>query len=329
MKRLPAEWEAQSFIQLVFPPIQSDWSDYFDEVCAYYEKLIKIIKQYEEVLLVVENETLEKRFGALCQTVLCKTNDTWARDVSVLTIEEEGSTKLLNFHFNGWGGKFDATLDNQMSQYIAHKYSSPMEDIDFILEGGAIESNGEDIILATKEAVLNPNRQNIDEKECEALFALWFGTKKVLWLDNGYLAGDDTDSHVDTLARFITKDTIAYVKCEDKEDEHYEALMKMEEELKNLKDCNGNPFTLVSLPHVKAKYYEEERLPATYANFLFVNGALLVPTYNDDFDTIALQTLQEALPNIDVVGVESSILIRQHGSLHCISMQFPKGVKLV
>lgn len=331
MKRLPAEWEESSFIQLVYPPIQSDWKDYFDEIQCYYDNLIETITKYEDLLLVVENEELKQKF-ANNKKVFCevyKTNDTWARDTSAITIYEDNKPLLLNFNFDGWGNKFDARLDNAMTKSISKKYSQNIKDIDIVLEGGAIESNGEGIILATTEAVLNPNRQELSREDANNIFINEFGAKKILWIENGYLSGDDTDSHIDTLARFIKSDTIAYVKCDDINDEHYEALKKMEEEIKSFTDLNGEKFKLVELPFVNPKYYDDERLPATYANFLFVNGALLVPIYDDINDDIALNNLQKALPNLEVKGIESTILTRQHGSLHCISMQFPKGVNIL
>ena len=152
----------------------------------------------------------------------------------------------------------------------------------------------------------------------------YLGAKKVLWLNSGALEGDDTDSHIDTLARFIDKDTIMYQTCDDKDDSHYEELKNMEEELKKFRQLNGKPFKLIPLPWIEAKWDEDERLPATYANFLIINGAVLVPTYQDKNDEEALKIFKKAFPKRDIIGIDCSTLIRQHGSLHCVTMQYPK-----
>jgi agmatine deiminase len=235
---------------------------------------------------------------------------------------------VIDFTFTGWGNKFDASLDNAMTAKIADYYGADYKKERLILEGGAIESNGEGLLLTTTECLLNPNRNaKLTQKfEIENILNEVFGTKKVLWLDHGYLAGDDTDSHIDTLARFADRETILYVKCTDEADEHYEALSQMERELQALRDLDGKPFKLIALPMTDAIYYDGERLPATYANFLIVNDAVIVPTYSDRHDEEALATVQKAFPEREIVGVECSVLVRQHGSLHCVTMQFPKEV---
>ncbi len=345
MKRLIAEWEKQSFIQLILPPQKSDWNIYYDEILAYYETLIKLISKYTDVHLICEDEKLLERLGKnirpfIKKISICKTNDTWARDISAISIEENGTIKLLNFSFNAWGDKYPFLLDNAMNENLANVYLNPMKNLNFILEGGAIDTNGQGIILTTKNAVLNPNRyqnkhsnkypkkEDISKNDYENLFIKELGAKKVLWLENGFLEGDDTDSHIDNLARFIDKNTIVYLKSYDKNDTNFIALEKMESELKKFRNLINEPFSLLPLPQASPKYFNGKKLPCSYLNFLFVNNALIIPIYDKKYDRIVLKLLQDKLKNIQIIGINSLVPLRQGGSLHCLSMHFPKGVEL-
>ncbi len=223
----------------------------------------------------------------------------------------------MDFTFNGWGLKFAANYDNLVTRRLFQKrvFKSPLKTLNFVLEGGSIESNGEEILLTNTQCLLEENRNpEFSKDEIEERLKRYLKVKEVIFLNHGFLEGDDTDSHIDTLARFVSKDTIAYVKCEDEEDIHFKELKKMEEELKKL------PFNLIPLPFVKPKFYEGERLPATYANFLFINNAVLVPTYNDENDEKAIKIFEKLFPKRDVIGIDSTILIREHGSIHCATM---------
>jgi agmatine deiminase len=332
MRRLPAEFERQSFVQLIFPHSQSDWAPYLDEACLTFAKIAEAVARFEPCLIVCDD--IERVKGYLhsmenLHFVHYLTDDTWARDCSGICVETDGKAKVCDFVFTGWGGKFEATKDNALTSFLAPHYSTPVTSFDFILEGGGIESNGEGLLLTTSECLLNPNRNgSYTRAEVEAFLAKALGTEKVLWLHHGYLAGDDTDSHIDTLARFIDKETIMYVRCEEKEDEHYGALAEMEAELKALQTSEGKPFRLIPLPMPDPIYFENERLPATYANFLIINGAVLVPTYGDPRDGKALKTFDAHFPGREIIGIDCSVLIRQHGSLHCVTMQFPEQVAL-
>jgi agmatine/peptidylarginine deiminase len=334
MRYFPAEFEPQSFVQLIFPHSQSDWAPYLEEARACFVNIASAVARYQPCLIVCDDVDLVKSYFA-DQTNLIftqyQTNDTWARDCSALTVidEEEEEPILLDFTFTGWGGKFDASLDNGMSAAIAPIYGAPMEKIDLILEGGGVESNGIGSLLVTAETLLNPNRNaHLDKKGMEKELKKHFGIEQILWLNHGYLAGDDTDSHIDTLARFIDTDTIMYVKCDDPNDEHYEALKKMEEELKTLRDLEGEPFNLITLPMTTPTYYDGERLPATYANFLIINNAVLLPVYNDPHDAEAIAICEKVFRDRKIIPIDCSVLIRQHGSLHCVTMQFPEDVSL-
>ena len=324
------EFEKQSFTQIVFPHENTDWSEYLDDARKNFIDIINAIRRFQTCLVVCYNiQEVQSYFEDHTNIKFVKytANDTWARDSSALTVEENGEIKLLNFTFTAWGGKFDASLDNKMSRAISSVYSAPLEDIDFILEGGGVESNGKGLILTTSECMLNPNRnKGLTKDQITQNLKNYFGAKEILYLEHGYLAGDDTDSHIDTLARFISKDTIMYVACDDEKDEHYTALKKMEDELKEF--VIKYKLKLIKLPMSSAVYYDDERLPATYANFLFVNDGVLVPTYNVKEDAEALEIFRWAMPERKVIGVDCSTLIRQHGSLHCVTMNFANGVTL-
>lgn len=323
--RLIAEFEEQSFTQIIFPHADTDWKEYLEDAQKTFVTIINAIRKYQKCLVVAYNiEKVKSHFTDEnnLEFVQYITNDTWARDCSALSLEENSQTLLLDFTFNGWGGKFDAQKDNAMTQNIAHKYlTCNTKKIDFVLEGGAVESNGAGTILTTSACMLNKNRNpRLNAVEITQKLKDIFHAQHILYLNHGYLAGDDTDSHIDTLARFIDEKTIMYVKCEDKDDEHYHELKLMEEELQMT--AKEQDLQLIALPMCDAIYFEEERLPATYANFLFVNGAALVPIYGVSQDTEALEIFKKTFPNRDIVAIDCSVLIRQHGSLHCVTMNF-------
>lgn len=331
MKRFIAEFEEQSFTQIIFPHANTDWRYYLKEAQETFVNIINAARKYQKVLVVSYSiEAVKKHFDDYenIYFVEYETDDTWARDCSVLCVEENEEVTLLDFTFTAWGGKFEACKDDLMSQSIAKHYSAKMITHDFILEGGGVESNGKGLVLTTAECVLNTNRNAmLTPEQVDAKLKEYFGAKEILTLHNGYLSGDDTDSHIDTLARFISKDTIMYVQCRDENDEHYVALREMEKELEIL--AKKHHLNLITLPMADALYYDEERLPATYANFLFVNGAILVPTYGGSQDEKALEIFRTTFPKLDIVGVDCSVLVRQHGSLHCVTMNFARGVSII
>jgi agmatine/peptidylarginine deiminase len=331
MRRFIAEFEEQSFTQIIFPHAKSDWVEYLDEAQETFVNIINAIIRYQKCLVVCNDvSSVKSRFAQNenLYFVEYETNDTWARDSSALCVEENGEVKLLDFIFTGWGGKFDAHLDNEMSRAIANRYSATMESYNFILEGGGVESNGNGIVLTTSECVLNKNRNHtLDSIEITQKLSAYLGATEILYLNHGYLAGDDTDSHIDTLARFCDEKTIMYVKCNDESDEHYKELKLMEEELQELEISHG--FKLVALPMTDEMIYDDERLPATYANFLIVNGAVIVPIYGLSQDEEVLEIFRKTFVGREIVGVDCSVLVRQHGSLHCVTMNFAKGVEII
>ena len=334
----PPEWYPQSAIQLTWPHPDTDWDYMLEEVTACYVNIaVEILKRQKLIVVCHNAETVKyelKEYKDLFPNltlVELPTNDTWARDHSGISVINNGKKQVYDFTFNGWGLKFASNYDNQISRGLFKNgiFKSDVELInkkDFALEGGALESDGKGTLLTTSECLLSANRNSFMSKdEIEKYLKEAFGLNKILWLDHGYLSGDDTDSHIDTLARYCDEHTIVYVKCEDKKDEHYEALAKMEEQLKTFTDYQGNPYKLISLPMAKAVYDEDnERLPATYANFLIMNDVVLLPFYNDqERDTEAKEKLEIAFPTREIIGIDCSSLIRQHGSLHCITMQYP------
>lgn len=334
---LPAEWHPQSFIQLTWPHQDTDWSYMLDEVEECFLNLAREIASRQPLLLVAPEfpKALENfEFKENVFYVECPTNDTWARDhgfISLLNEQEE--VRLVDFCFNGWGMKFAACKDNLINSQLVKGSllnGTYQNCRNFVLEGGSIESDGEGTLLTTSLCLLALNRNDtLDKQEIEDYLKKSFNLKQVLWLDHGYLAGDDTDSHIDTLARLCPDHTICYVQCTDTEDEHYMELKKMEEQLKEFRTLDNEPFRLLGLPMPEAIFDEDgERLPATYANFLIMNDAVLYPTYNQpENDRKAACVLQEAFPGKEIVGVDCRALIKQHGSLHCVTMQYPRTAK--
>ena len=353
---LPAEWEPQRFVQLTWPHAETDWAPYLESAQQCFTAIAREVTRREPLLVVTpEPEAVEQQLRQggvdLSRVVIaeCPTHDTWARDHGFLTIRRaDGKLVLHDYCFNGWGMKFAANLDNQINQTLFD--SEVFDDNDLlelwdaeyldrrcrVLEGGSVESDGCGTILTTTECLLSKNRNNLTDKaDFEQWFAADFDAKRVLWLDAGFLVGDDTDSHIDTLARLCPDDTIVYVQCLDPDDIHYDELQAMEEQLRTFRTADGKPYRLLPLPMPDAILESDfadavedegdQRLPATYANFLIVNDAVLYPTYDQPAnDERARQVLQEAFPGREIVGIDCRVLIRQHGSLHCVTMQYPR-----
>jgi len=331
---MPAEWEKQRVVLMSFPHEETDWHNTDNEAdleasLSPFIRIAQAIAYGQAVYIICKDKT--KISDMFCSTrnitfIEIPTNDTWIRDYGYISIKEDDQIKLLDFTFDGWGGKFEASLDNSVNMALHQKgYMgiTPLEKIDFVLEGGSIESDGEGTLLSTSACLCNPNRNSgLSKQEIEENLHAYLGAERVLWLDHGYLAGDDTDSHIDTLARFVNTETIVYVKCEDKEEEHFEALQKMEAQLKEFKTKEGKPYKLIALPMTDAIYNKEKkRLPATYANFLITNDALIYPTYSDKNDTKTGAIFKEVFPDKEIIPINCLKLIEQGGSLHCSTMQ--------
>lgn len=309
-----AEWHEQELLMLALPHENTDWKPYLDEILASYKDFVRAVSAFQKVLLIAPDESCFEPFKDMKNVTFfkCATNDTWIRDYGAIDVLENDKLISYDFIFNAWGNKFQSELDNKLnSKLFKEFFKSELRQIPLILEGGSIDFNGAGAMLTTTTCLLNENRNKLDKTQLEARLKKLFNLKEIIWLENGFIRGDDTDSHIDTLARFIKEDTIAYCLCEDKNDEHYEILKKMEAEL--LKTS----FKLLALPLPKAKYYEGKRLGATYANFVFVNNALIVPSYDDENDDRVCKLLTKALPQRKIIKVNASTFLRQNGSLHC------------
>jgi agmatine deiminase len=336
--RLPAEWEIQDGVLMAWPHEGTDWAIMLDDVRPVFADIIRQITRFERVVLTAPHaasaaDYLKDGGVDLANVTICEipNNDTWTRDFGPITVIFNGKPVLLDFGFNGWGLKFPASHDNLISKRLKQQgtLKPNMNTIGLVLEGGSIESDGLGTIMTTAECLLSPNRNpQLDKSEIEQALASLIGAKRVLWLNHGYLAGDDTDSHIDTLARICPDNTIVYQACSNPVDEHYEPLKLMENELKNFTAPDGSPYRLIPLPWPAARFDDQaHRLPATYANFLIINCAVLVPNYRDhENDRLALEVIGQAFPGREIVGVDCLPLLEQHGSLHCVTMQLPQGV---
>ncbi|MEN3158198.1 agmatine deiminase family protein [Alkalimonas sp. NCh-2] len=339
---LPAEWAKQDAIMLTWPHSATDWAPMLAEVTEVYRQLTKEIASRQQLVIICHDAQVQRQVEAIVaelavpagriHLVQAPCNDTWARDHGPITVlDKNGNPCLLDFTFTAWGDKFAANLDNNINQQLFQAdciADIPKRKVELVLEGGGIESDGKGSLLVTKKCLLNPNRNpELNQAEIEQQLCQQLGMQRVLWLEHGYLAGDDTDAHIDTLVRFAPDDTLVYVSCDDPKDEHFRELQAMAHELTDFKTLDGKPYHLIPLPWPAAKFNADgERLPASYANYLIMNDAVLVPTYHDSQDTVALAQIQRAYPQHQVIGVHCLPLIHQYGSLHCVTMQLPAGV---
>lgn len=337
-RHFPAEWASQDAILLTWPHPNSAWADSLERVTKVYLELVSRISHYQDLLIQLDpsldfievSRTLQSADADLskCHFISVKSDDTWARDHGPLSVVVDGEPLLLNFEFNGWGNKFESTLDNALNQAMhANAVFFKMENKSWVLEGGSVESDGDGTLLTTEACLLNPNRNpSLSKKQITTKLKGAFGCQNILWLQHGALEGDDTDAHVDTLARFAPNRRIVFQGCDDERDAHYPALQAMKQELSALKNVHGEPYKLTELPLPQPIYADDgHRLPSTYANFLVCNDLIVVPIYEDPADAIACQRIQNAFPDHILTAVDARPLIEEHGSIHCITMQLHKG----
>jgi agmatine deiminase len=336
---LPAEWHPQHAIQITWPHEDTDWNWILEDVQTFYLNLALIILKYENLIICVPNQsykqaleqsivkTLQPNHPFSCDIFICASNDSWARDHGPITVFNNGQATVLDFQFNGWGNKFKSELDNQITQNLFTQNAYPADHISqhsLILEGGSIECDGFGTLLTTEKCLLNQNRNpDLNKQDIENALQTTLGTHNILWLNHGDLEGDDTDAHIDTLARLAPGNQIIYQGCDSPDDLHYKDLNAMKHQLGTFKNAQGQAFELVELPMPQAIFEDGQRLPATYANFLFINDAVLQPIYNVPQDELAIKKMQSALPDFKIIPLDCSLLIRQYGSLHCITMQIP------
>lgn len=336
--RFPAEWEPQAGILMAWPHAGTDWAERLPSTAACFAALCAAITRFELLLLLVPDESVEADaraaltaagcdFGRL-RLVRLPYDDTWLRDSGPITLREGGGFRLLDFHFTAWGGKFEAGLDDRIVSELAargHFGAARHQRIEFALEGGGIETDGAGTLLSTWHC-LHERHPDKSRAEIEAVLKDALHQHRVLWLEHGYLEGDDTDAHIDTLARFASKERIVYQGCQDPADSHYGELQAMAAELRALRRTDGLPYELLELPWPQPVLDGGRRLAASYANFLIVNGAVLMPVYGDAADAEALAVMARAFPGREIVGIPCRDLIWQNGSLHCCTMQLPEGL---
>jgi agmatine deiminase len=339
--RLPAEWEPQSAILLTWPHAYTDWHSQLTEIENVFLDIAFHITLYQSLIIVcfddehrthIQQQFLDKHISTeRCHFFIAPSNDSWVRDHGPVTVLHDQLPMLLNFTFNGWGLKYPCELDNAItsSLYAAGAFSNtPIEDIDFILEGGNLESDGQGTLLAGQQCLFSEKRNpNLTPIEIEDKLKQLTGVVRILCLKNGQISGDDTDGHIDTLARFVNRETIVYVSCDDRNHPDYSSLKLMEDELNTFRQLNGNPYSLRRLPLPGPITNDSnEYLPPSYANFLIINEAVLLPQYNVKEDYLAAEIIGECFPDRKVIGINCLPLIGQFGSLHCVTMQLPINV---
>lgn len=337
-RQLPPEGEYLPVILLSWPHGNSDWADKLDEVSAFYQEFTRLLLSENIKVLVVtpDVENVKTQLGddsysPLIRFFECETNDTWTRDFGFITLKTDKGWVACDFKFNGWGLKFPSCFDNLVTSrlYSAGLIKSSYENhLNFVLEGGSIESDGEGTILTTSNCLLSPNRNGgFDKTQIETYLKSSLGAKRILWIENGALEGDDTDSHIDTLARLGVKNRILFTGCDNPSDSHYPALSKMKEELSRLTTLSGQKYQLIELPLPDPIFDDEgNRLPATYANYLVTPRCVFLPVYGQpEKDALAKQLVEKAYERA-VLTIDCKILTTQHGSLHCATMQLPEEI---
>ncbi|MDQ3617656.1 MAG: agmatine deiminase family protein [Pseudomonadota bacterium] len=336
--RFPAEWEPQSAVLIAWPHADTDWADRLGEVEDTYIALVAAITRFQPVIICVADDDVQAYARARLSSaridmgrvrfVEARYDDTWLRDSGPITLRGDTGFRLLDFRFTGWGGKFDAGLDDRLIERLHNSGTflrSTRQAIDFALEGGAIETDGAGTLLTTWQC-LHERHPDLSREQLSSRLAGCLQQDRVLWLDHGHLEGDDTDAHIDTLARFAAPDAIVFQGCDDPADSHHAELQAMAAELASLRTADGQPYRLFSLPWPKPIVDGGRRLAASYANFLIINGAVLMPAYGDPADQTAATVLEKAFPDREIVPVPCRSLIWQNGSLHCLTMQLPEGV---
>jgi agmatine deiminase len=327
------EWAPQQAVMLAWPHDGTDWAPWLDAIERDYVELAAAISTEVPPLVLVRDEAHKAHVANLLQgrctqaplLVVAPYNDTWCRDYGPITVSHAGNMQLLDFQFHGWGAKYDAQLDNGINRGLIDLWEAPLQTIDYELEGGSIETDGCGTLLTTEHCLLDSNRNNNYSREGVEQFVLGqLGLERVLWLSEGMLIGDDTDSHVDNLARFCDAHTIAYASCSVTSDPHHEPLEKMAAELRALRKLDGSPYQLMPI-ELPAPQLDEDgkRLPGSYVNFLIVNHSVFVPVFGCPQDAAALNRLQDCFPGRRIVPVPGGNLIRQFGGPHCATMQLP------
>lgn len=339
--RFIAEWEPQSALLITWPDEHSDWAEVLEDIEPVYAGIAKHCAEVQPVWIVCRDERYVERVGHKLKAgginmdnvllIPIPYNDTWIRDYGPLSVTDPEQGRLLDFQFDGWNRRYPAELDNEVSAQLADRGlfgNAPLLTKPQVLEGGSLDTDGAGTMLTTACCLLGASRNpDMQRADWDRLFAEEFGCERVLWLEHGYLQGDDTDGHVDTLARFCNEDTITYVSCDDPNDANYVELQRMEEQLRTFRKADGHPYRLIPLPAPPfMRNAAGQLLPATYANFIIINERVLMPLYGDNADSEAMEILQACFPDREIIGVDARPIVQQGGSLHCASMQLPQAV---
>jgi len=331
----PAEWVKQHGVMLAWPHENTDWCSHLDSVRNCIARICAAISQVEFVFLLhaPHDDSFqlflqkEKTNFSNIKPISCHFNDIWVRDYGAISTFQNGIPQLLNFRFNAWGQKYDYVLDNQVNQSLLGKglFTASLRHISLVLEGGSIDSDGCGTILTTAQC-MHQRHPTLSDLQIYQQLKESLGIQRIFMLENGYLIGDDTDAHIDTLARFTSPTDIVYMSCDDPNDEHYEPLKAMQKELLLFQTLEGKPYRLHPLPWPRKRINDKgQRLAMSYANFLIINHAVLLPIYQTPADNTAILVLEKCFPNHQIIPIACETLIEQGGSLHCLSMQFPQG----
>lgn len=339
MRKFLPEWTPQESVLMALPNINTDWAYIIDEARAQYGRIIdSLTSEGVRVVLVCDDadktrELLHDVDHNLVSYIVTPYNDTWTRDYGPLTVIKDDRLRALDFGFNGWGLKFASDRDNLVNLHLnemgAFNKGVYRNERAFVLEGGSVDTDGAGTVLTTTRCLCSPNRNGgLSKDEVTRKLHETLGAEHVLFLDYGALEGDDTDSHVDTLARLAPGNIIIFTGCRDMDDPQFEELLRMRAQLTMFRNVEGDPYNLIELPLPEAIYDEDgNRLPATYANYLVTDKVVFMPTYNQPAnDVLAMQTIRIAFPEHKVVGIDCTTLIKQHGSLHCATMQIPQNL---
>lgn len=336
--QFPAEWEEHEATWLSWPHKEESWPDKIESMYPHYCEFIKILSQDEFVRINVKDEEMRKfamdcilQAGANLENIefyLHETNDAWCRDhgpAFLINKNAEEPKIIVDWGYNAWGNKYPPyDLDDVIPTKIAKEFDLPVVYPNIVMEGGSVEFNGAGTVLTSKSCLLNPNRNpHLSQEEIEQYLRDYYGVDQVLWVDDGII-GDDTDGHIDDTVRFVNENTVLTVVEDNPEDENYEILQRNLQQLKEMRLPGGTPLKVVTLPMPDPVIWEEQRLPASYANFYISNKHVIVPTYRCDKDAKALEIIQEHFPDRKVVGIDSTEIIWGLGSFHCLSQQEPK-----
>ena len=332
----PAEWAPHEATWLSWPHKEASWPGKLETIYKPYCEFIKVVAEGEKVRINVNDEATKTFAQAELQKVgadlsniefyFNPSNDAWCRDHGPAFLLSEDKTKkaVVDWGYNAWGDKYPPyDLDDVIPTKIAEHFHLPLFNPGIVMEGGSVEFNGAGTILTTTACLLNENRNpHLNKVQIEKYLMDFYGAEQVLWLGDG-IVGDDTDGHIDDITRFVNRNTVLTVVESNPEDENYHLLQENLETLKTLRLPDGEALNIITLPMPAPVIHEDTRLPASYANFYIANQAVIVPTFRDDNDSIALDIIQQAFPDRKVVGIDSTDIIWGLGSFHCLSQQEP------